>query len=168
MAEVILVDMDDHPIGTAPKMKAHEQGLLHRAFSVFLFDGDRLLVQQRADGKYHSGGLWSNTCCSHPGPGEDTRDAAVRRLKEELGIRVDHLEEAAAFVYRAALADGLSEFEYDHVLTGTYDGDWTIDPEEVKDVRWMELSALKEDIRLHPKNYTSWLITALSLAEKGR
>ncbi len=168
MAEVILVDMDDHPMGTAPKMKAHEEGLLHRAFSVFLFREDQLLMQKRAEGKYHSALLWSNTCCSHPKPGEEVREAAIRRLNEEMGIRTDDLKEVGSFVYRVPFSDGLIEFEYDHVLVGEYDGAFAADPKEVTDAAFLKLADVKKDIRLHPGRYTAWFITALSIAEKGR
>ncbi len=168
MADVILVDLDDRQTGTMEKMKAHEKGLLHRAFSVFLFQGSSVLLQKRAKEKYHCGGLWTNTCCSHPGPGEDVKAAALRRLREELDISMpggeDALTEAGSFVYHQKFENGLTEFEYDHVLVGGYDGNWVENPEEVEQVRWMDLAELKTDLREHPEKYTPWFITALPMA----
>jgi isopentenyl-diphosphate delta-isomerase len=154
--QVILVDENDRRIGVAAKMEAHRTGALHRAFSVFVFNsaGD-LLLQQRADGKYHSGGLWTNTCCSHPRPDESTAQAARRRLKEEMGIACE-LDEIFSFIYHADLDDGLSEHEYDHVFVGTCDGDPTPDPREVRDWRWLDADALRQDLDQHPERYTFW------------
>ncbi len=173
MADVILVDLDDRPIGTMEKMEAHKRGLLHRAFSVFLFRGDEVLLQKRALSKYHCGGLWSNTCCSHPEPGEDVKEAAGRRLREELEIPPDaeqapDLQEAEDFVYRQAFANGLTEFEYDHILIGEYDGSWVKNPSEVEEVRWIGLPELKADILADPAAYTPWFLTALPMAEEAR
>ncbi len=168
MAEVVLVDMDDQAVGTAEKMLAHEQGFLHRAFSVFLFRGDELLLQKRARTKYHCGGLWTNTCCSHPGPEEKPIQAAKRRLIEELGIRQNSLTEAGSFVYRQVFDNGLTEFEYDHVLVGEYDGTWKENPQEVDAVCYRDLSEIKRQIAEKPEDFTPWFITALSIAERGR
>jgi len=159
--EVILVDRNDNPIGTAEKMEAHRSGRLHRAFSVFVFHPDgRLLLQKRADQKYHSGGLWSNSCCSHPRPGEDTLAAAHRRLREEMGIDCA-LEDVHQFIYHAKFANGLTEHEYDHVLVGTSDAKPTIDPAEVGDWRWADLLSLKADMHADSDKYTHWFKVSL-------
>jgi len=124
--DVILVNEQDQPVGTMEKMEVHQKALLHRAFSVFLFnDRGEMLLHKRADSKYHSGGLWTNACCSHPRPGEDTRSAAEKRLQEEMGI-VTPLTKAFDFIYKASFDNGLTEHEFDHVFTGTYQG--SIDP----------------------------------------
>ena len=154
--QVILVDEKDRPQGTAEKMEAHRKGLLHRAFSVFLFnDEGKLLLQRRAKGKYHSGGLWTNTVCSHPMPGEDTRAAAIRRLKEEMGIEAE-VHKIFDFIYRAELDNGLTEHEFDHVFIGKFNGKPELNPEEADDYRYMHLQEIREDIRRHPGQYTAW------------
>ena len=131
--QLILVDEQDNPIGTCEKMEAHRKGLLHRAFSVFIFDAQgRMLLQQRALSKYHSGGLWTNACCSHPFPGEDNLTAATRRLQEELGFTTS-LRKAFDFYYRAAFDNGLTEHEFDHVFVGQYEGTLEVNPQEVMD-----------------------------------
>jgi isopentenyl-diphosphate delta-isomerase len=155
---VILVDEHDNPVGEAEKMEAHRKGLLHRAFSVFLFDAEgNILLQRRAMGKYHSPGLWSNVCCSHPAPGEDTLAAANRRLNEELGIKDCTLFHQFAFTYRAEFPDGLTEHEFDHVFTGNYDSDPIPNPNEVMDWKWMRIEELKTDVTVNPERYTYWL-----------
>src|ERR1700754_609781 len=134
--EVILVDEHDTPLGTLEKIEAHQKALLHRALSVFIFNRKgEMLLQQRARGKYHSAGLWTNACCSHPRPGEDTREAAFRRLREELGFTT-FLEKMFHFTYKAELDNGLTEYEFDHVFVGVYDQDIHPDPEEVSDYRY--------------------------------
>lgn len=154
--QVVLVDRDDNHIGLMEKLEAHEKGLLHRAFSVLLFnDKKELLLQQRAFDKYHCGGLWTNTCCSHPLPGEDVADAALRRLKEEMGIECD-LHKSFDFIYKAEFGNGLTEHEYDHVFFGLFSGDPVINPDEVADWKYMSLSAIKKDIADYPQNYTPW------------
>lgn len=168
MRQVILVDMNDREIGTMEKMTAHEQACLHRAFSVFLFRENKVLLQKRASSKYHCGGLWTNTCCSHPEPGENVTDAAIRRLREELDIHVDDVQEVHSFVYHHAFENGLTEFEYDHVLVGEYDGSWVENSEEVDEVKWVDINELKEDIASNPKKYTPWFIVALNAAVEGR
>ena len=170
MDKLILTDMNDREIGTASKTEVHQKGLLHRAFSVFLFDGDTLLLQRRALDKYHCGGLWTNTCCSHPRPGETVTGAAVRRLREELGIDLpeEALREVHSFVYRAPFPNGLTEFEYDHVLVGEYAGSCSCNPEEVDSARRIKLDELKESIRLNPQAYTPWFICSLKEAIDGR
>lgn len=164
MNEVILVDMNDREIGREEKMKAHEQGKLHRAFSVFLFHGDRVLLQKRAASKYHCGGLWTNTCCSHPRAGETVKEAAMRRLKEELGIQTDDLKEVHSFVYHRVFDNGLTEFEYDHVLVGDYNGGWVMNPDEVDEVKWIQTAELLDDILKNPEAYTPWFIVAIKEA----
>lgn len=155
--EVILVDELDQPIGTCEKLAAHEQGLLHRAFSVFIFNSrGRLLLQQRAVGKYHSGGLWTNTCCSHPRPGESTEDAAYRRLQEEMGFQTE-LFHAFTFSYRASLDKGLVENEVDHVFTGIYEGEVIPNNEEAMDHSYMDMTQLEESLERFPDKFTVWL-----------
>ena len=161
MEEVILVDEHDKQIGTAEKLQAHKEGRLHRSFSIFVFNsGGKLLMQQRAHSKYHSGGLWSNTCCSHPRLGESVQEAARRRLKEEMGIDCA-LTEAFSFVYKVKLENNLTEHEYDHVLTGKFDGTPVPSPEEVAQFKWIDITHLKKDIANNPDNYTYWLKIAL-------
>jgi isopentenyl-diphosphate Delta-isomerase len=165
---VILVDADDTAIGTREKRAAHVTGALHRAFSIFVFDSaGRMLLQRRAITKYHSGGLWSNACCSHPRPGESTRAAAHRRLFEELGFHCP-LRTAFSFVYRADVGGGLIEHEYDHVFIGTFDGDPAPDPVEVDDWRWVDMYALRRELREAPGRFTYWFRIALDeLAARG-
>jgi isopentenyl-diphosphate Delta-isomerase len=155
--QVVLVDEADTEQGLMAKLEAHEKGLLHRAFSVFIFNSKgQLLLQQRADIKYHSPGLWSNSCCSHPRPGEPVRQAAVRRLSEELGIHCD-LYEAFHFIYKSEVDKDLTEHEYDHVFFATTDALPDINKEEVRDWKYMDLQVLAEDISHTPEKYTVWL-----------
>lgn len=157
MDDVILVDAHDAPVGAMTKLEAHEKGLLHRALSVFLFHPDgRVMLQRRADGKYHSAGLWTNACCSHPRPGEDTLAAAHRRLREEMGIACV-LEEVHAFMYQVSFDNGLTEHEYDHVFAGETDEEPVLNPEEASDWRWIEPDALLEELAAYPERYTYWL-----------
>lgn len=154
--QVILVNEKDEQIGVMPKMEAHEKGLLHRAFSVFVFnDEKKLMVQQRAAHKYHSPLLWTNTCCSHQREGEDSVSAGKRRLQEEMGFVTD-LKESISFIYRAPFDNGLIEHEYDHILIGHYNGQPDINPEEVADWKWMALEEINEDIKKTPNKYTAW------------
>lgn len=154
--QVILVDTHDKAIGTMGKLEAHEKGLLHRAFSVFIFnDKQELLLQRRALSKYHSAGLWTNTCCSHPRPDEDTLDAANRRLKEEMGLSA-LLEHKLEFIYKTPFDNGLTEHEYDHVFFGTSNTLPIIDPQEVDSYRYISLQDLKKEISAQPGNFTSW------------
>lgn len=156
MEEVILVDRKDKPIGTMEKMEAHSKGLLHRAFSIFVFNsGNELMLQRRALGKYHSPGLWSNTCCSHPRPGEDIVEAGHRRLVEEMGFDCD-LNEVFSFIYHADVDKGMIEHEFDHVLLGKYNDAPEINREEVEEWKWINISDLSEDIVQNPGNYTVW------------
>ena len=155
--EIILVDEKDNHTGTGEKMTVHKEGKLHRAFSVFIFNSkNKLMLQQRAKSKYHSPGLWTNTCCSHPRPGEKTLDAAKRRLKEEMGFKCD-LKEAFSFIYKAKFDNGLSEHEYDHVFIGKFDGNPKLDKNEAEDWKWISLLELKNDMKKNPDNYTYWL-----------
>ena len=154
--KVILVNEQDKQIGLMPKMEAHEKALLHRAFSVFVFnDNNDLIQQQRALTKYHSPGLWTNTCCSHQREGETNISAGKRRLMEEMGFITD-LKESISFIYKAPFDNGLTEHEYDHVLLGTYNGIPNINTEEVADWKWMPLEDVKVDISLRPELYTAW------------
>jgi len=153
---VILVDEHDAPQGTMEKMEAHERGLLHRAFSIFLFNSSgELLLQQRALGKYHSGGLWTNTCCSHPRVGETVEEAAVRRLREEMGLEAP-MQRAFHFIYRAELDHGMIEHELDHVLIGVSDAPPQINPEEVASHRYVALEELQSEMAHHPERFTAW------------
>lgn len=166
MEQVILVDEDDRQVGVAEKLSAHREALLHRAFSIFVFDAEkRLLLQRRARGKYHSGGLWSNTCCGHPRPGETVRAAAQRRLREEMNF-VCELREAFHFIYRAELGNGLVEHEYDHVLVGEFDGSPAPSLAEVEDWRRIGMDELRCDLRERPHRYSSWLKLALAASEE--
>ena len=166
--DLILVNLDDREIGYGEKMEVHRRGLLHRAFSVFLFHGDRLLIQRRAAGKYHCAGLWANTCCSHPRAGQTLREAASRRLMEECGITGVSLREAGRFVYRAVFPNGLTEYEMDHVFVGEYGGDFSPDPDEIAELRYVPLPELKEDMITNPEKYAPWFFTAIAVAEAGR
>lgn len=153
---VILVDEQDNQIGLMPKMEAHEKAILHRAFSVFIFnDKNELMLQQRALHKYHSPGLWTNTCCSHQREGEDNIAAGTRRLQEEMGFVVP-LKETTSFIYKAPFDNGLTEHELDHILVGTYEGEPVINEDEVAAWKWMPLESVKNDIQDHPEEYTAW------------
>jgi isopentenyl-diphosphate delta-isomerase len=154
---VILVDESGRAIGSAPKLAAHENGgRLHRAFSVFIFNSaGQMLLQRRAAGKYHFGGLWTNACCSHPREGPVV-DSARARLREEFGFEVP-LEELFSFVYRAEdPASGLTEHEFDHVLIGRFDGKPAPDPDEIESWEWIDPSRLLRDVQEHPERYTPW------------
>ncbi len=153
---VVLVDENDRQIGVSEKMHAHHQGLLHRAFSIFLFNrnGD-MLLQKRALHKYHSGGLWSNACCSHPRPGESLLQAVHRRLREELGMTC-RIRKAFNFIYKIQLRCGLIEHELDHVYYGVYSGHIQPNPDEVADYRWVNIEALMDSLRRQPEKYTEW------------
>jgi isopentenyl-diphosphate delta-isomerase len=156
MEQVILVDENDQQIGVMDKMAAHEQALLHRAFSVFIFDtGGKMLLQQRALSKYHSGGLWTNACCSHPRLNETVANAATRRLKEEMGFTT-LLTPAFQFTYKAAFDNGLTEHEYDHVFVGTYDGVIDINPHEVENYGYGLVEDIELDLQQNPTIYTEW------------
>ncbi len=153
---VILVDEQDKQIGLMPKMEAHEKAVLHRAFSVFIFnENNEVMLQQRALHKYHSPGLWTNTCCSHQREGENNIEAGKRRLLEEMGFVVP-LKETISFIYKAPFDNGLTEHELDHVLVGNYEGEPIINKDEVASWKWMPLEDVKSDIKQHPELYTAW------------
>lgn len=159
--QVILVDEKDQPIGDMGKLEVHQKGLLHRAFSTFIFnDNEQLLLQRRAKEKYHSGNLWTNTCCSHPRPGDCTLEAAKRRLKEEMGIETD-LEKKFDFIYQAQLDNNLIEYEWDHVYVGHYNQQPFLNTEEASDYRWVSIHELKDEIKLFPGKFTEWLKIAI-------
>ena len=154
--QVILVDENDNQIGLMPKMEAHEKAVLHRAFSVFIFNSDNeLMLQQRALHKYHSPGLWTNTCCSHQRDGESNLQAGKRRLQEEMGFVTD-LKETTSFIYKAPFDNGLTEHELDHIMLGYYNEKPIINKEEVEDWKWMPLEDVKVDISNKPELYTEW------------
>ncbi len=153
---VILVDEQDRDTGIMEKLRAHELGALHRAFSVCIFnDNGELLMHRRANGKYHSGGLWTNTCCSHPRPGEATQEAAQRRLQEEMGFTCA-IEPAFEFIYRAELGQGLTEYEYDHVFTGIWNGIPSPAADEVWEWEYRSPADVLADMRIRPERYTAW------------
>ena len=155
--EVVLVNEHDDEIGFMPKLEAHQKGSLHRAFSVFIFNSKgELLLQQRALGKYHSEGLWSNTCCSHPLPNEATSSAAVRRLQEEMGLQAS-LEFLYSFLYKAELENGLTEHELDHVFWGVSDHEPIINTSEVSNFKYISIEDLATDLKKNPSKYTEWL-----------
>jgi isopentenyl-diphosphate delta-isomerase len=154
--KVILVNEQDEKIGLMPKQEAHEKGLLHRAFSVFVFNkNNELMLQQRALHKYHSPGLWTNTCCSHQRDGESTLEAGKRRLLEEMGFSTP-LKETTSFIYKAPFDNGLTEHELDHILVGNFEGMPNINNEEVASWKWMDLENVKKDIQTNPEMYTAW------------
>ncbi|MDZ4751252.1 MAG: isopentenyl-diphosphate Delta-isomerase [Flavobacteriales bacterium] len=160
---VILVNEQDEAIGTMEKMEAHRKGFLHRAFSVFVFNNrGELLIQRRANEKYHSGGLWTNTCCSHPRSDENTEQAAHRRLLEEMGFDCD-LARGFSFMYKADLENGLIEHEFDHVFIGQYDGDPKPDRSEVDEWLYVNCEELDSRMQLFPDEYTEWFKIALPL-----
>jgi isopentenyl-diphosphate Delta-isomerase len=154
-----LVNTEGEVIGEIEKLEAHEKGLLHEAFSIFIFNssGD-LLLQKRAMDKYHSGGLWTNTCCSHPAFGEDLNSAIHRRMVEEMGFDIQDMREVYAFIYNVKLGNGLTEHEYDHVFVGKYNNEIiNPNPDEVCDYKWVCMDWLKKDLVSNPENYTEWL-----------
>lgn len=153
---VILVDKKDQEVGVMEKMQAHREGLLHRAFSVFIFDQeDNMLLHQRAFEKYHSGGLWTNACCSHPRPGESVQQAADRRLMEEMGFHCP-LDRTFSFIYQTEFDNGLTEYELDHVLIGKFDGVPQPEPSEVADWKFVSLDYIQDQLRNQPQDYTVW------------
>lgn len=158
---VITVNKKDKEIGKEEKIKAHQEGKLHRAFSIFIFnEKGELLLQKRAESKYHSGGLWSNACCSHPRPGFDLKKEAKKRLKEEVGIKTT-LKEVFSFIYKAKVGD-LIEHEFDHVFVGKFNGDPKPNGKEVEEWRWINKRELKKDLKENPEKYTPWLKIILS------
>ena len=158
MAEehVILVNEKDQEIGLMPKLEAHQKAVLHRAFSVFIFNSENeLMLQQRASNKYHSPNLWTNTCCSHQRSGESNIQAGTRRLYEEMGFTTS-LKEITSFIYKAPFDNGLTEHELDHIMVGYYNEDPVINSDEVEDWKWMKIEDVKTDISLNPDLYTAW------------
>ncbi len=153
---VVLVNENDKPLGTMEKQEAHVQGVLHRAFSVFLFnERGETLLQQRAETKYHSPLLWTNTCCSHPREGETYLEGAQRRLQEEMGITCS-LEKKFQFIYKADVGQGLTEHELDHVFIGIFNDEPKINVEEVANYKWATLDTIRQEIKNHPNKYTEW------------
>jgi isopentenyl-diphosphate delta-isomerase len=171
MSYVILVDSHDQPLGLMEKLEAHQKGLLHRAFSVFIFSNDekpKLLLQQRAKNKYHCSGLWTNTCCSHPESGTTLEQAALERLQFEMGIDADLLQ-VGSFTYHAAFENGLVEYEIDHVLIGFIDADLPIvfNKHEVEDYQWIDLDILESWYDESPELFTPWFKQAYDIAKEG-
>jgi isopentenyl-diphosphate delta-isomerase len=161
-----LVNELDEPVGTMEKMEVHRKALLHRAFSVFIFNSKgEMLLQQRALKKYHSAGLWTNACCSHPKPGEDTLAAAETRLQQEMGFSTD-LKKIFEFTYRTDFDNGLTEYEFDHVFAGIHEGLILPDKEEVGDYCYKSIAAIKESLASHKDKYTTWFAIAFPLVEK--
>ena len=155
--DVVLVNEHDDEIGFMPKLEAHQKGVLHRAFSVFIFNSKgEVLLQQRAFGKYHSEGLWSNTCCSHPLPHESTASGAMRRLQEEMGLQAP-LTFLYSFLYKVDLENGLTEHELDHVFWGTSDHEPIINTAEASNYKYVSVEDLKADLKHNPNRYTEWL-----------
>jgi isopentenyl-diphosphate delta-isomerase len=164
--EVVLVNESDEPVGTSDKLDAHKEALLHRAFSVFIFNSKgEMLLQQRALNKYHSGGLWTNACCSHPRPEEEPLQGAQRRLMEELGFSIP-LQKAFEFIYKTNFANGLTEFEYDHVFIGKYDGEIVPDKNEIIDYCFKSPADIREGMVTHPHKYTEWFKIAFPRLEE--
>jgi len=159
MDSILLVDIFDNEVGFAEKITAHEKGMLHRAFSIFIYNENKLLLQRRNAEKYHSGGLLTNACCSHQRKGESLDECVARRLKEEIGAETE-IEELFSFVYYTKFDNGLTEYELDHVFLGRYDGEITPDPEEISEVLWVDIDELAKDMTEHPEKYTVWFLIA--------
>ena len=166
MEKIILVDFNDKEIGLCEKIEAHQKALLHRAFSVFLIDKDKILLQRRALNKYHCGGLWTNSCCSHVRGGESVYDAAIRRVNEELGINISKVLEIGHFIYNFPFDNGLTEYEYDHVLVAEYKGNVDFNPEEVDSISWVSIEEIKKDLLVNATAYTPWFITSFKMVEE--
>ena len=165
--KVVLVDKNDNQIGLMSKMEAHQKGTLHRAFSIFLFNSEnQILLQKRSSNKYHSGGLWTNTCCSHPRDEESVIDAGNRRLFEEMGIKTE-LKEAFNFTYKAELENGLIEHEYDHVLIGEFNGTPILNKDEAEDWKWISMEDVRKDIVENETDYTVWFVIAFEYFYKN-
>lgn len=158
---LILVNFLDEEIGQGSKMDVHRKGLLHRAFSVFLYDGNKLLIQKRAAGKYHSAGLWANTCCSHPRVGETLDTAVKRRLYEEAGIACP-VQKFTSFVYREVFGE-LSEYELDHVYIGEYAGEFVCNKEEAEEMKYVDMDELAQDMIVNPQKYAAWFLSAFPM-----
>lgn len=159
--KVVLVDENDREIGIEDKIKAHKEGKLHRAFSIFIFNSkSETLLQKRAKNKYHSGGLWTNACCSHPRPNESLENAVHRRLKEEMGFDCQ-LKKAFHFIYKVDFENGLKEHELDYVFIGIYNGNITPNPKEAEDFKWVDVDTLMKDVQSNGDKYTYWFKIAL-------
>ncbi len=156
---ILLVDIFDNEVGYAAKLEAHMHGLLHRAFSVFLHDGRRMLLQKRCLNKYHSGGLLTNACCSHQRKGEQLNECVRRRVSEELGISTE-VKELFSFIYRSVFDYGITEYEYDHVFVAEYSGKLNPDSNEIADIVWVDIDELAQDLQANPQRYTVWFLTA--------
>lgn len=156
---IALVDLDDNITGFETKEEVHRRGLLHRAFSVFIVRGGEMLIQMRNPDKYHSGGLWSNACCSHQRQGEELAESVHRRMTEELGFDC-RLEEIFDFIYRTQFREDLIEYEFDHVFAGSYAGEVRVNPEEASQIRWIAFEDLKKELRETPEQFSSWFIIA--------
>ena len=168
MEEVILVNEQDVETGTMEKIEAHRKGILHRAFSIFIFNSkNEILLQQRAANKYHSAGLWTNACCSHPKPGEETEVAALRRLKEELGFETP-LQKIFDFTYKASFDNGLTEHEFDHVFAGVYNGEIDFNHAEVQDVCYSSIEDIDSAMQSHSQKFTSWFLIAFPMIKKWK
>ena len=168
MEEVILVNETDEETGTMEKMEAHRKGVLHRAFSIFIFNNkNEMLLQQRAANKYHSASLWTNACCSHPKPGEETEIAAARRLKEELRFETS-LHEIFDFTYKTAFEDGLTEHEFDHVFIGNYNGEINFNRAEVQDICFRSIEDIESAMQLNPNKFTAWFLIAFPMVKKWK
>lgn len=166
LQQVLLVDENDEVLGVMEKMEAHQKALLHRAFSVFVFNSKgEMLLQQRAAHKYHSPGLWTNACCSHPQPGEETAAAAIRRLQEEMGFVIP-VQKVFDFVYKAAFDNGLTEYEFDHVFAGEYEGPVLFNADEVQDICYKAMPEISNSLQTHPQKYTAWFHLAFPRVEK--
>lgn len=159
-----MVDENDNSVGVAGKLETHQKGMLHRAFSIFIFNSKgEMLLQQRALDKYHSAGLWSNTCCSHPAPGEEMVTAAQKRLKEEMGFETS-VKKIFDFIYKAEFDNGLTEYEFDHVLVGEYDGPVRLNNNEVMDCCYKDVEEINRSLEDHPKKYSVWFHLAFPKA----
>jgi isopentenyl-diphosphate delta-isomerase len=167
MEKIILVDVFDRRIGTAEKIEAHRSPMLHRAFSVFVHHDGKMLIQQRASHKYHSGSLWANACCSHPRDGERTADAALRRLEEEIGVRGVRAEKLFSFVYMNKFRNDMYEYEYDHVFRVEYGGALAVNDEEIGDIRWVEFTELARRMRTAPETFATWFLIAAPRVLRG-
>ena len=165
--KVVLVDKSGNQIGLMPKLEAHQKGILHRAFSIFLFNSkNQILLQKRSLIKYHSAGLWTNTCCSHPRDGEDIIDAGKRRLYEEMGIKTE-LKKEFEFTYKEVLGNEFTEHEFDHVLIGNFNGNPILNIDEVEDLKWMSLEEIEKDINENQEDYTVWFVIAFDYFYKN-
>lgn len=160
MDKIVEVDFLDNSIREITKEEAHIKGIMHRAFSVILYKNNSILMQQRALDKYHCGGLWTNTCCSHPRFNENINDAVKRRLTEEMEIEAE-VEELFSFTYYYKFENGLTEFEYDHVFVGEYDGSFEINKEEAADAKWIDIHELMDWMKNRPYEFTPWFVVIM-------